>query len=430
MSHPKSPPASRTPFLKTLILLVLLAGLAWGVWIFYRNHHQKEAGAAAGVPGGGRRGMSGPVTVATEMSREMDFEEWVTVSGTVTPLDSVVVRSRVDGQLMALHFQEGAFVKEGDLLAEIDPRTYQVQLDEAGGQRTRDEALLKNALADQERYEKLLKQDSIAKQQVDAQASLVNQYRAAVESDAAAVAAAQLQLDFTRISAPLSGRVGLRQIDPGNLIRASDANGLVSITRMDPMGLVFAVPQNLVATLMTDLRSGTAVRVEALAPDQTTVLAKGKLLTGDNEIDAASGTLRLKAEFPNADGKLFPNQFVNVRVRISVTPKSVVVPAVAVQESSRGRFVYTVADDSTVAFTLVEAGATYREVTRILSGLKPGEKVVTSGLDRLRDGSKITLAVEPPTRPPGADSDKPSGRPEAGAGKAAGEGRARQRKEP
>lgn len=332
-----------------------------------------------------------PITISIATANETDFEEWTTVSGTVTPLDQVTVRTRVDGELMELHFSEGSLVKEGDVLAEIDPRPFQVILDQANGQKARDEALLENARADQSRYEILLKQDSIARQQVDSQVSLVHQYEAAIVSDAAQIAAAQLNLDYTRITAPLSGRVGLRQIDPGNLVHASDASGLVSITRIDPMGVLFSVPQELVNTLTEDLQSKTEVPVEAFFSDQSAVIAKGALLTSDNQIDTVSGTLKLKAVFPNADGKLFPNQFVNVRVRIHVIPKSVVVPAEAVQESSHGRFVYIVKPDDTVSLQNVETGATYREMTRIASGVNVGDLVVTAGVDRLRDGAKIVL---------------------------------------
>lgn len=381
--------------MKIVIWLLVLGGIGYGGWHWYqgRGTAPAEANNQAGAAGG-KRGPSGPITISTAIAREMDFEEWSTVAGTVTPLDVVVVRSRVDGQLMKVHFIEGAMVKEGDLLAEIDPRSYQVLLDQAKGQKSRDEALLQNAQVDLKRYQILLTQDSIAKQQVDAQASLVSQYEAAIEADTASVEAAQLQLDFTRIEAPLTGRVGLRQVDPGNQIKASDANGLVSITRMDPMGLIFAIPQELVPQIQHYLLTKTEVPVEALAADQKTTLVKGKLRTSDNQIDLTSGTLKLKAEFPNTDHSLFPNQFVNVRLRTAVMPKSVVVPVSAVQESSRGRFVYVVKDDNTVEFRTVERGATYREVTRIEKGLSVGERVVTAGLDRLRDGSQIQLSRE------------------------------------
>jgi len=394
MSEESNPPAKQSSFLKTLIWLLILGGVGWGCyWAYQKYGPPPRTDTAAG---GSRRGAGGPVTVAAEASKEMDFEEWSTVSGTVTPLDVVTVRSRVDGQLMKLNFSEGAMVKEGDMLAEIDPRPYQVALDQANGQKARDQALLENARADLERYKTLLKQDSIAKQQVDTQESLVNQYKAAIESDNAAAAASQLQLDFTKVTAPLTGRVGLRQVDPGNLIHASDATGLVTITRMDPMGIIFSVPQELVPPLMAYLTAKTEVPVEALAADQRSVLATGKLLTSDNQIDTTSGTLKLKAEFPNKDSKLFPNQFVNVRVRVSVEPKSVVVPAGAVQESSKGRFVYVVSADKTIAQKVVEVGATYREQTRIIKGLTTGEMVVTQGQDRLRDGAKVEMASDSP----------------------------------
>lgn len=389
-AFPPNRPSRLTPVIWTIVLLA--AG--YGGWKWFQSGSINPVSATGPVP----RGAMGPTAVSVAEAREMDFEEWATVSGTFTPLDVVTVRSRVDGQLMKVNFTEGSTVKEGDLLAEIDPRPYQVELDQATGQEARDQALLKNARADLERYETLLKQDSIAKQQVDAQASLVSQYEAATAADAATIAAAKLKLEFTRITAPLAGRVGLRQVDPGNQVRASDAAGLVTITRMDPMGLMFSVPQELVPELIANLNAKTPVPVEAMAADQKTVLAKGRLLTSDNQIDTASGTLKLKAEFPNPEGTLFPNQFVNVRLRVAVAPKSCVVPAAAVQESSRGRFVYLANPDGTVSFRKVEVGPTFRELTRVLSGLQPGDQVVTAGTDRLRDGAKVEI-VQPETEP-------------------------------
>lgn len=403
MTEPTSIPP-RFSIFKLLIWLVLLGGCGYGVWWVHAHTAPAEKPGA----GGGHGGQANmPVTISAEAAREMDFEEWTTVSGTVTPLDQVTVRTRVDGELMKLHFSEGSLVKEGDLLAEIDPRPFQVILDQANAQKARDQALLASAQADLQRYEVLLKQDSIAKQQVDTQSSLVDQYVAAIGADAAQIAAAELNLEYTKITAPLGGRIGLRQIDPGNLVHSSDAGGLVTITRVDPMGMLFSVPQELVPVLLGNLTSKTDVPVEAFAADQKTVVAQGKLLTSDNQIDPLSGTLKLKAVFKNTDGKLFPNQFTNVRIRIRVIPKSVVVPAQAVQESSRGRFVYVVNPDQTVTLKNVEAGATYRELTRIVSGISVGDQIVIAGVDRLRDGAKIILA---------GDNAPPEGKP-AGGGK-------------
>jgi multidrug efflux system membrane fusion protein len=389
MTEPTSSP-SRFSIFKLLIWLVALGGCGYGVWWVHAHTTPPEKPG-----GGGHGGMANmPVTISAAAAREMDFEEWTTVSGTVTPLDQVTVRTRVDGELMKLHFSEGSLVKEGDLLAEIDPRPFQVVLDQGTAQKSRDQALLASAQADLQRYQILLKQDSIAKQQVDTQSSLVDQYVAAIGADAAQIAAAELNLEYTKITAPLGGRIGLRQIDPGNLVHSSDAGGLVTITRVDPMGMLFSVPQELVPVLLDDLGSKVEVPVEAFASDQKTVVAQGKLLTSDNQIDLLSGTLKLKAAFNNADGRLFPNQFTNVRIRIRVMPKSVVVPAEAVQESSHGRFVYAVNPDQTVTLKNVEAGATYRELTRIVSGISAGDQIVTAGVDRLRDGAKIILAGE------------------------------------
>lgn len=386
-------------WMKCFIWLIVLLSVGYGGWRWYRGRGIAEHSTTGTIS----RRHIGPAAVSVETARLMDFEEWTTVSGTFTPLNVVTIRSRVDGQLMKVNFTEGSLVKEGDLLAEIDPRPYQVQLEQATGQDGRDRALLQNAKEDLKRYQTLLSQDSIAKQQVDTQASLVSQYEAAITADAASIDAAKLQLSFTNIIAPLSGRVGLRQVDPGNQVHASDPGGLVTITRVDPMGLLFSVPQQLVPALTAYLASKTPVPVEALSADQNQVLASGKLLTSDNQIDLTTGTLKLKAEFPNPKGTLFPNQFVNVRVRVSVAPKSVVVPAGAIQESSKEQFVYIANPNHTVTYRKVEVGATFQEITRVISGLKVGDKVVTAGTDRLRDGAKIEVirkdngAAEKPT---------------------------------
>ena len=363
-----------------------------------------------------------PVT-AGEVKKDT-FEEWLSISGTVTPLSVVTVRSRVDGELKEVHFTEGQMVKEGDLLAVIDPRPLQVALDSANAQLARDQAQLDNARADFARYDTLLKKDSIAKQQVDTQASLVKQYDAALLLDRAAIANAELQLSYSRITSPLAGRAGLRQVDAGNMVHASDTNGLVVITQMDPMGLVFSIPQERVAAVRKRLGGKEEVPVEVMDKQMNISLGKGKLVTTDNQIDLTAGTLKVKAELPNKDGALFPNQFVITKLLVDSQPDATVAPVAAVQRGAKGAYAYVLNDDSTVTLKNVTTGATHGDRILIRDGLAPGEKVVIQGMDRLRDGAKVE--VIPPGKAQGeqppekADGKEPAGA--AGGKEAGGEG--------
>lgn len=386
-SHSTPPTPS---LLKRVVWLLVVVAATYAAW----HWGEPVIDSMAKKAGEQKRPAPGPTPVTVAQAARGEFEEWASVSGTVTPLNYVTVRSRVDGELMKLHFQEGQDVKEGDLLAEIDPRTFQVALEQARSQKLRNEALLENARADFRRYRTLLEQDSIAKQQVDTQESLVRQYEADIESDTSAVASADLQLSYTRITAPLTGRAGLRQVDPGNLIRSSDANGLVTITQMDPIGLIFSVPQELVPTVRAQMNRGEEVPVEAVASNQKTVLARGKLLTTDNQIDLASGTLRMKAEVPNSKSTLFPNQFVTVRLLVNRVHNAVTVPATAVQQGSKGPFLYVAKPDGTATLRQLKTGPTHQEKTLIEQGVEEGEAVITEGVDRLREGSKIRV-IEP-----------------------------------
>ncbi len=365
-----------------------------------------------------------PVTV--EEVKKEDFEEWLSISGTVTPLNVVVVRSRVDGELKEVLFKEGQMVTAGAGIALIDPGPFKVALDSANAQLARDQALLDNARADQKRYDTLLKQDSIAKQQVDTQASLVKQYDAAILLDRAAIANAELQLGYTKISAPITGRAGLRQIDAGNMVHASDANGLVVITQMDPMGLVFSIPQERVAAVRSHLAGKEEVPVEVLDKLMNVSLGRGKLMTTDNQIDLTSGTLKVKAELPNSEGKLFPNQFVITKLLVDKAAGATVSPANAIQRGAKGGYAFVLNPDSTVTLRNVVTGATHGDRILIKDGLKPGDKVVTQGVDRLRDGGKvdvITQGVPAGERPGAGDPGKESGREAGGERKGRGKGK-------
>ncbi len=309
--------------------------------------------------------------------------------GTVTPISTVVVKSRIDGQLMRVAFKEGQVVRAGDLLAEIDSRPYQVQLATAEGQMARDQALLKNARIDLERYRILQQQDSIAKQQVDTQEALVRQHEATVKIDQAAIDTARLQLSYCRITAPVGGRLGLRQVDGGNMVRAGDANGLVVITQLQPIAVVFAIPEDSLPPVMAKLRAGAKLSVDAYDRADKIKLASGMLLTADNQIDPATGTVKLKAQFANADNALFPSQFANVRMLVDVKRDSILVPGAAVQRGTPGTYVYVVKPDSTVSVRKVQLGPVQGELVAVESGLAAGEQVVIDGADKLREGAKI-----------------------------------------
>ena len=387
-----------------LFLLGVLVVAVVAFWFFGRQHSASNGSQSSSESrgkrfGGGRFGESPdsgarPTPVQAAAARTSDVGVYLSGLGTVTPLNTVTVHSRVDGQLMKILFREGQMVKQGDLLAEIDPRPFQAQLLQAEGQLTRDQALLKNARLDLERYRNLFAQDSIAKQQLDTQDALVRQYEGVVKTDQGAVDDARLQLSYTRITAPLSGRLGLRQVDPGNIIHASDSTGLVVITQLQPATVIFTIPQDDLPRVMKQWQAGHPLPVETYDRAQKTRLASGALSSIDNQIDQTTGTIKLRAQFENGDGTLFANQFVNVRMLVDTLQGATTVPVAAVLRGAQGTFVYVVKPDQTVTVRPVTIGPSDEsgQNVTIESGLAPGEMVVIDGTDRLREGAKVEVA--------------------------------------
>ena len=360
---------------------------------------QPGAGRAAGAGGPHRTGGAGgplvpPVPVRVFTAAAQDVEIDLPALGTVTAYNTVTVRSRVDGELVKVNFREGQKVKAGDLLAQIDPRSYEVQLAQAQGAQQQNTAQLENARRDLQRYQTLYKQDSIARQQVDTQAALVRQYEGTLKSDQAAVDAAKLQLSYTRITAPISGRLGLRQVDQGNLVSSGDANGLVVITQTQPIAVVFTLPETQLPQVREQLAAGRTLSVNAYDRANTRKLATGVLETLDNQIDVSTGTLKLKARFENADDALFPNQFVNVRLNVQTLKDATVIPAGAVQRGSSGPFVFVVQPDATVAVRQLQLGPASDDKVTVTAGLQPGERVVIEGTDRLRAGTRVDIVTD------------------------------------
>ena len=401
------------------VAVVLVAIAAWLIWgsSSSTTSGQTTAGAPGAGKGGGRLGAD-PARVqpvGAAVAHTGDINVVLSSLGTATALRTVTVKPRVDGQLQSVAFTEGQLVKAGDLLAQIDPVPFQVQLAQAEGQLARDAAMLNNARLDLERYRTLLAQDSIATQQVDQQAAQVRQLEGTVKIDQALVDNARLQLSYTRITAPIVGRLGLRLVDSGNMVHGSDPNGIAVITQVDPITVLFTIPQDNLPRVLARLRAGDKPSVEAWDRDQKNLLARGALLTTDNQIDVATGTVRLKAEMGNSEGKLFPNQFVNVRMVVDVLKGVVLVPSAAIQRGSQGTVVYVVKPDNTVTLRPVKTGPTEGELTAIASGVQADERVITDGVDRLREGAKVEV-TEPTARgaqPPAAGASDAKKRPDS-----------------
>jgi multidrug efflux system membrane fusion protein len=386
VSTPSPTPVRKNSYGWVWLLLLCLAGGAAYRW-YPRTADGQSTGAKGNEKGGGRT-----VPVVASLSRKGDMPVYLSGLGSVTAFNTVTVRSRVDGQIIKIAFTEGQTVKEGDLLVEIDPRPFEVMLEQAEGQKARDTALLDNALIDQERYKVLYGQEAIPKQQLDTQLSTVAQYKATIKSDQAAIDNAKLQLVYCKITSPLTGRIGLRLVDQGNIIHATDVNGLVVITQLQPIAVIFNIAEDSLPAVRKKMQSET-LRIDAYDRDLKKKLAQGKLLTIDNQIDQSTGTVRFKGQFENVDNALFPNQFVNARLLLDTRHNTVIIPTAAIQHSPQSTFVYVVKPDNTAEVRNIVSTLTEGDEAAVDSGLEAGEAVVIDGVDKLQQGTKVSVRM-------------------------------------
>lgn len=391
------PPAEkpkRRGIIWVLFLLIIVGVTAYAVWRAGQPATFTQSQNKGGRGGKGRNGGGGlgPVPVVTAKVKKSDVPVYLDGLGNVIAFYTVTVKSRVDGQLMKVNFNEGDLVKEGQVLMEIDPRPYQVQLDLAQGTLAHDQALLTNAKLDLERYKTLLEQDAVPKQQLDTQVALVAQYEGNIKQDQANIDSAKLNLTYAKVTAPITGTVGLRLVDPGNIVHASDQNGMVVITQLQPIQVQFTIPEDSLPQVMKKLRAGVHLPVDAYNRDNSQKLASGQFQTVDNQIDNTTGTSRGKAVFDNKDNTLFPQQFVNIRLKVDVLQQVLVVPQVAIQNGQQGTFVYTVdPETSKVHIKVVKVGITDQDIAQILSGVGQDEEVVVDGTDRLDEGTAVRV---------------------------------------
>ena len=379
---------------RALILLSLLVLLCVGFFFFFgRSRAERTTKAAPATPPA--------VSIETATARKGNIGVYVNALGTVTPLSTVTIKTRVNGQLMSVNFREGQLVREGDLLAEVDPRPFQAQLTQAEGQLERDQALLKNALVDLERYKTAYSKNAIPKQQLDTQVATVQQYEGIVKNDQGLVDTAKLQLTYCRITAPTSGRIGLRLVDPGNIVQTTDTNGMLVITQLQPMSVVFSVAEDFLPRIRPHLDRGRQLSVEAFDRTQQSRIATGTLSSLDNQIDSTTGTLKLKSIFPNKDNSLFPNQFVNVRLLVATQSGATLIPTAAIQRNADSAFVYIVKPDQTVATQNISVGTTDGEVAAV-EGVQPGQTIAVDGFDKLQNGIRVVVRQAPKNTSAGA----------------------------
>ncbi|HUA82683.1 MAG TPA: MdtA/MuxA family multidrug efflux RND transporter periplasmic adaptor subunit [Bryobacteraceae bacterium] len=388
---PKQPPKSSRGRWVGWVILLAAAAAAYHYWPQIKQFTAAPAPAAGGGKGKGKGGGVTPVVAARV--RKGDINLYDTGLGAVTPIYTVTVKSRVDGQLMKVNFKEGQLVHQGESLIEIDPRPYQAALDQAEGQLVHDQALLKNAHVDLDRYTVLLKQEAIPEQTYATQQALVTQYDGNIKMDQAAIEAAKVNLVYCHIGAPITGVVGLRLVDPGNIVHATDTNGMVVITQVDPISVIFTIPEDQLPAVLEKFHAGQTLAVEAWDRDLKTKLAQGTLATIDNQIDPTTGTLRLRADFDNKSNKLFPSQFVNARLLVQRKHNVTLVDDAAIQRNSQNTYVWLIKPDNTVTIRQVTTGASESGLTEIVSGLDAGDETVMVGVDKLQEGSRVSAQV-------------------------------------
>jgi multidrug efflux system membrane fusion protein len=385
------------------LLAVVLGGVYW--YFHYRGDQANGIGAAA-ANGGDISGLppNGPVPVVVATAHRGDLPVYFNGLGTVTAFNTVTVRSRVDGQIVKINFTEGQYVKEGDALIEIDPRPYQVQLEQAEGQLAKDQAQLKDVQVDYERYKLLFKDGVIPQQQLDTQQAQVGTFEGAIKADVGTIDNAKLQITYSHITAPIAGRVGLRLVDIGNIVHATDTNGLLVITQLQPIAVLFSLPQDQLPEVVSKMRSDRQLAVDAYDRDNSDKIATGKLLTIDNQIDTTTGTYKLKAVFDNSKNELFPNQFVNVHLLVDTKRNVVLVPTTAILRGPQGTYVFGVNSKNSVTVKTVKVAETTGNLSGVASGLADGDVVVVDGQDKLKEG----IVVDPHTQRPGGSSSAQS----------------------
>jgi len=375
-------PRPRKRRLWLMLVLLLIVGLT-GFLILQRRQKGTVAAAKSPPPQPG-------VAISTAVAEQGSIGVYINALGSVAPVYTVTVKSRVDGQLISVNYREGQMVKQGDLLAEIDSRPFQAQLEQAEGQYQRDKALLENANVDLNRYQLAYSKNAIPKQQLDTQVATVHQYEGVVQIDQGQIDNAKVQLAYCRITSPISGRVGLRLVDPGNIVHAADTNGMLVITQLQPINVLFSVAEDYLPQIRQQLHRGSRLTVDAFDRTQQTKLSSGALLTFDNEIDTTTGTIKLKATFPNGDNALFPNQFVNARLLVTTQHGVILIPSVAIQRNAQDSFVYVVKPDQTVTMQNVSVGTTDGNVTAV-EGINAGDVIAVDGFDKLQNGVKVAV---------------------------------------